>query len=249
MSDNMIDKLKLLIEPFEEHLIEWRIQRSGIKDNKPWAIVVPYIKKAAIEDRLDIALGPQNWKCKYTEGPCDGVLCGIYIKLDGEWVGKWDGADNTQIEAVKGGLTDSFKRSAMRWGIGRYLCYCKDDHFANIKANGKHRAEIKGKTGDHMYVNWDAPKLRLPSQTLPESATTKSKSTKKKVEPPKEESHPLGDPVTDFHKGIGKCKNLTQFKDWWEKEGNDLTKLMDNTCRDQAIIMKDEMKEAFLNNK
>src|SRR5690606_39028946 len=38
-----------------------------------------------------------------------------------EWVTKFDGAENTAVEAVKGGLSDSMKRAAAQWGIGRYL--------------------------------------------------------------------------------------------------------------------------------
>lgn len=32
-----------------------------------------------------------------------------------------DGAENTDIEPVKGGLSDAYKRAAVKWGIGRYL--------------------------------------------------------------------------------------------------------------------------------
>jgi hypothetical protein len=50
-------------------------------------------------------------------------LCGISIFCAerGEWVQKWDAAENTDIEPVKGGISDSFKRAAVLWGIGRYL--------------------------------------------------------------------------------------------------------------------------------
>jgi hypothetical protein len=247
MSDNIESKLKRLKEPLDEEALEWRVQRSGVKtkDNKeyPWILVVPYLKKIAIQDLLDEIIGPSGWRNEYQPGPDGGVICGIFIKIDGEWVGKWDGAPNTEFEKVKGGLSDSFKRASTCWGIGRYLYHCKEQ-FADINDNGVHYEEIKEKGTRKVLarVHWDNPKLIKP--------TTKSKSTKKKVEPPKEEaSHPLGDPVTDFHKGIGKCKNLTQLKDWWTKEGYGLTQLMDKDSSDKATIMKDEMKEAFLNNK
>ena len=34
---------------------------------------------------------------------------------------KTDGAENTDYEPVKGGLSDAMKRAASQWGIGRYL--------------------------------------------------------------------------------------------------------------------------------
>lgn len=48
-------------------------------------------------------------------------LCGISVKIDNEWVTKWDGAENTDIESVKGGISSSFKRAANMWGIGLEL--------------------------------------------------------------------------------------------------------------------------------
>ena len=54
------------------------------------------------------------------------MLCGISVRVDradgtADWVTKWDGADNSQVEAVKGGLSGSMKRAAVQWGVGRYL--------------------------------------------------------------------------------------------------------------------------------
>tara|TARA_R110000751_G_scaffold4223_2_gene20248 strand:- start:843 stop:1454 length:612 start_codon:yes stop_codon:yes gene_type:complete len=74
-----------------------------------------YLKIDAIEDRLDES--SPDWSCDYKQGPTGGLLCGITVG----GVTRWDGSENTQIEAVKGGLSDAFKRAARRWGIGRYL--------------------------------------------------------------------------------------------------------------------------------
>ena len=49
-------------------------------------------------------------------------MCRIYFKNDdGEWVWREDGADNTEVEAVKGGLSNAMKRAGAALGIGRYL--------------------------------------------------------------------------------------------------------------------------------
>lgn len=90
------------------------------------ARVVPYVTNRAIMDRLDQVCGPENWRNEYLPGPNGGLLCGISIRLvredhTAEWVTKWDGAENTQLEPVKGGLSASMRRAAVQWGIGRYL--------------------------------------------------------------------------------------------------------------------------------
>jgi len=152
--------LKKLKEPFASGDVEWRIQRSGVKNNKVWAMCLAYITSRAVMDRLDDVAGAENWRNEFKEGPHGGVLCGISIKLSDEWVTKWDGADNTDIEAVKGGLSGAMKRAAVLWGIGRYL-YNLDAGFAIVSDSGKFRAQTK----DKKSFKWSPP--ALPVWALP----------------------------------------------------------------------------------
>lgn len=104
--------------------LDWKPITVSRKTNK--GLAAAYITARAVQHRLDDVCGPENWKNEYAPGPAGGVICGISIRvtrLDGsaEWVTKWDGADNTDIEATKGGLSDSMRRAAVQWGIGRYL--------------------------------------------------------------------------------------------------------------------------------
>ena len=87
-------------------------------------------RERAIMDRLDKVCGVENWMNQFKEFK-SGLLCGISIRIDGEWITKWDGAQETQIEPFKGGLSDSMKRAAVQWKIGRYL-YKEKDHYATI---------------------------------------------------------------------------------------------------------------------
>lgn len=162
----LVPDLGRLKEPFPEADIEWRIQRSGIKNGKPWALVLAYITNRAIQDRLDDVCGPDSWQNEYRPAPLgEGVLCGIGIKLESGWVWKWDGAENTQFEAVKGGLSGSMKRAAVQWGIGRYL-YNLEAGFANFDENGRYRDKIKDdSTGKETWYKWNPP--QLPSWALP----------------------------------------------------------------------------------
>lgn len=146
--------LSELLVPFQPDDIEWRVQRYGVKNDKPWAFVIPYIQNRAIMDRLDTVCGPENWRNEFKDWHgSKSCLCGISIKTGDEWVTKWDGADDTDIESVKGGLSNAMKRAAVQWGIGRYLYSCGGG-WAVFSDKGKYDAKI-----DNHYYHWDPPGL------------------------------------------------------------------------------------------
>lgn len=160
------DKLIKLSEPFGDDDIEWRIQSAGRKGAKVWARVLCYLTNRAIQHRLDTVCGPGNWKNEYRElpnldGKSHGCLCGISIRVDGEWVTKWDGADNTATQPIKGGLSDSMKRAAVQWGMGRHL-YGIGDNFADIVSDRQHATYSSQVTidGSREYVHWNPPRLK-----------------------------------------------------------------------------------------
>lgn len=116
--------VKKLAEPFKASETEWRIQ--GVDQSRMRGMAVPYIDSRAIQRRLDDAVGSFGWRNEFKQWHENSQLCCISIlhtdeNGNKEWNDKWDGAENSKIEAVKGGLSDSFKRAAVLWGIGRYL--------------------------------------------------------------------------------------------------------------------------------
>ncbi|KAA6446997.1 Rad52/Rad22 family DNA repair protein [Bacillus swezeyi] len=111
------EKLK---KPFPEEDIEWRVLRTFKWGNKQKAVVVPYLENRAIQNRLDELFGPFGWENEFKEIH-QGVLCGIRIWFGDRAITKWDGADLTNFEKTKGGISNSMKRAAVEWGIGRYL--------------------------------------------------------------------------------------------------------------------------------
>ena len=162
---------KALAAPFPESDIEFRIQSCGDKKGTIWAICLAYVTNRAIMDRLDKVVGPDKWWNEYKEGPDKGVLCGLTIRVqvesevplalkEGGCITKWDGAENTDIESVKGGLSNAMKRAAVQWGIGRYL-YHLESGFATVTESGK----LRGKTKDNKYFKWNPP--ALPKWALP----------------------------------------------------------------------------------
>jgi hypothetical protein len=108
-----------LAEPFDPSDLEWR--PGATNADKTRALALTYITSRAVMDRLDEVVGPENWRDDFKPGPDGGLICGLSLRIDGEWITKWDGAENTDFEAVKGGLSDALKRAAVKWGIGRYL--------------------------------------------------------------------------------------------------------------------------------
>lgn len=164
------EDMKALTKPFPEDDIEWRLQSCGEKNGRIWGKVLAYITSRAVQDRLDEVCGPDNWQTSIRkEG--DAYLCTLSIRVthnDGsvEWISRTDGADSTDIEAVKGGISGSIKRAAVHFGIGRYL-YNLKENWANVSDNGK----FSGKTKEGKWFKWNPP--ALPSWALPENTQQK----------------------------------------------------------------------------
>jgi hypothetical protein len=95
---------------------------SEIKTRQgPGGRMLDYIDARFVMDRLDAAVGQENWQDKFEDLPNGSVRCGIGIRQADGWVWKWDVGDVSDIEPVKGAHSDAFKRAAVKWGIGRDL--------------------------------------------------------------------------------------------------------------------------------
>ncbi len=136
------EELIKLRAPTKDDEIEWRIQSSGKTNGKIWARIIPYIDARAVMDRLDHCVGPHRWQDSYSETK-NGFLCTISIYTKNGWVSKSDGADNTNIEPAKGGISGAFKRAGSRWGIGR-----------DLYSYGSEAAEVFEKQADDYSLNW-----------------------------------------------------------------------------------------------
>ncbi len=95
---------------------QWRVQEA-----KAYGVtVVPYIDARDVADRLDEVLGPENWQADYKQIK-QAVYCGIGVRVGDDWVWKWDAGAESNIEKEKGEASDSFKRAATKWRVGRFL--------------------------------------------------------------------------------------------------------------------------------
>lgn len=114
----MSDIFDALKAHFPVDSIHWRAQT--VTENGK-ALALAYLNARDVMDRLDAVVGPGNWQDYYDETPSGRVICKLTLIIDGQPVTKSDGAGATGMEGEKGGISDAFKRAAVKWGIGRYL--------------------------------------------------------------------------------------------------------------------------------
>lgn len=160
-----------LAAEFPRSAVSWRAQ--SVKKDGSSALALAYIDARDVMNRLDGVLGPANWKDRY-EFNGTTAICYLSIRVDGEWVEKADGAGATDVEAEKGQLSDAFKRSAVKWQIGRYL-YDVPAPWVPCKSyesdwNGKKKWVWQSWTGDP----WNFVKGLRPEPAPPSQATAEA---------------------------------------------------------------------------
>lgn len=173
--------LSRLAEPFPAEDIEWRVARAGQGTTGVWCKCLSYITARAISNRLDEVCGTENWQHQPpqfhevltgdSKNPKATAVCvGISIRIDGEWITKWDVAEPTDIEPVKGGFSGAMKRAGAQFGIGRYL-YHIEEAYAEVNTTGGkgwNWAKLPENKGGAEYY-WKPP--ALPSWALPKETT------------------------------------------------------------------------------
>lgn len=168
----MIDFSKLA-EPFPAEDIEWRVSRAGNGKKGIFCFVLAYITARAIQKRLDDVCGPANWR---NEEPRiidvngkTAFACGISVRVNDEWITKWDVAEPTNIEPAKGAFSGAMKRAGAQFGIGRYLYYLEETYADTSDDAPKgsrdwNYAKLPEKHGGTSYY-WKTP--TLPAWALP----------------------------------------------------------------------------------
>lgn len=137
--------------------IDCRIQSLYENKNGVGAVVLLYKDARVDMNILDETVGAMNWKRAH-ELIGDRLYCTISIRDENnEWVSKQDVGTESNTEKEKGQASDSFKRAAVNWGIGRELysapfIYIKlrDDEFFK-DSNGKLKTYSKFRVFDIEY--------------------------------------------------------------------------------------------------
>jgi len=164
--------LSKLADYFPAKDIEWRIRTAGRNDRGIWAKALAYVTARACQSRLDAVCGPERWRLEEPRplslGDRTGFACGlsIYVNDTLGWVTKFDTAELTQVEPLKGGWSSAVKRAAAAWGVARYL-YHLPESFAETspdRQDGWHWGSLPQKEGGGGFY-WRDP--TLPGWALP----------------------------------------------------------------------------------
>lgn len=208
----MTNIFEALAAPFPPDAVSWRV--GSTTGDKTKGMALAYIDSRDVQERFDAVVGPANWQRRH---PHVGgtTTCEIDVWCDERgWVTKTDGAGDTDVEAEKGSLSDSFKRAAVNWGVGRYL-YGLDAPWVELEPAGR---SFKIKKGEYA-------KLR---RVLTDYANGLSRS-------PQSEGETSG--ARDLAvKLLNACKSLDELKDVWTKNAKGWQELM--AARDFASVEK-----------
>jgi len=190
----MNELLALLSEPFSPEAIDWRVGATNSEKTK--GIALAYIQARPVMDRLDEVVGSENWTDTYVpiqdKNGTVGFICTLSLRIGGEWVAKTDGADTSDIEAIKGGISDAFKRAAVKWGVGRYL-YDLPNIWVPVETRGR------------SVVLKETPKL--PNWALPKKGRNPKQETSKTEVGPESKAELFEDDVNEIVEAQKAIKN------------------------------------------
>ena len=201
-----------LAQPFAPEDLEWRLQQT--EENGKWGLAIPYVTNRAIQARLDDVVGVDGWYNDYRPwhgaGKKEAQICGISIRFPEQgFITKWDGAEDSDIEPIKGGLSDSMKRAAVQWGIGRCL-YGMDAIFVDVEKRGRSWGIKKTERSklDKAYTDYLAKLKLMPAPAGGVQSTLTPKQTKEASAPAPDPNpapapvQPMPQPKTDGSAGI-----------------------------------------------
>ncbi|MFD2216600.1 Rad52/Rad22 family DNA repair protein [Metabacillus endolithicus] len=163
---------KELAAPFAPDEIEWRVSRVSVNSRGPQAIVVPYVSSRAIQNRFDNVVGWDRWENKIQQLPNGAFIQSISIRIgENQTITKCDGADPTNFEETKGGISSALKRTAVLFGVGRYL-YNLSEVWVEVHEKRKTDRDIytyhKDKKDQSKDVRGYFTPPTLPNWALPE---------------------------------------------------------------------------------
>jgi hypothetical protein len=216
-----------LTAPFTFDEIHIRPGMVSKKNPKQWKTQpMFYMDPRDVMDRLDRIVGVPNWACRYPPAGNGKTSCLIGIKIDGEWVEKGDGAGDTGTEGDKGAFSDSFKRAAVRWGIGRYLYGIGDAPWVLMEMY-----ESRGEMKANKVRADEMPKLRRFYDQMVGGKTVPNAS----VSPPDQavSNKDAREEYERIYRPLTQCNTLEDLKDW------------DNIFGEAAGALPEDLKESL----
>lgn len=160
-------------EPFDPKDVDFRVQgRANEQTGK--GQVVAYIDARAVQDRLDMVVGPGNWSFDWQPLVIDKgevmVAKGI-LTIYG--VSKADAGSASNFEQSLGAASHCFKRAAVHFGIGRYL-YNLGAAYVSVEKGGRIPQNV---------INELRAKLPRPNQQQRAAQTAQTAQTAQPTKP------------------------------------------------------------------
>lgn len=138
---NVDEMVKALRAPLPVDEIYWRV---GAKtQDKSRGLALAYMDARGVMNRLDEVFGVEHWQDAYVETPTNRIICTLSVRFTDEWIQKSDGAGMTDVEGEKGAISDALKRTAVKFGIGRYL-YHLPAVWVPIESYGRSHRIVRG---------------------------------------------------------------------------------------------------------
>lgn len=176
-----------LAAPFAPEDVSFRLQGNP-RDGKTSAVVVAYLDARNVQQRLDDVCDPDGWSFDWqpivTNNSAVLVAKGT-LTIAG--VSKSDVGDAGQTEPSKASVSDSLKRAAVLFGIGRYL-YDLPTMYAECEKHGAGWYMARGEE-DKLRTRYLRPASPATRREPPQTATDTSTPSQGTSQPSQTQTH------------------------------------------------------------
>ncbi len=241
-----------LTRPFRDEQIHYRVgatnankirRKTGNNKARPTSgLALGYIDQRDIYDRLDEVCGHDGWQNKPLDAGSGRLSCLIGIRVGEEWIWKGDGAGGRQAtqglseqDSNKGDFSDSLKRAAVAWGIGRYL-YDMKNQWVSLNTYGG--------IADGMRELLDRNHAMLAKGSMPPAIDMQSNVEQEK-KPSKADSRESFDRIITK---LRDCETPDDYNTAWNSVKPDVAALP-NDWQGEIIKERNEIKSRILDKK
>lgn len=224
--------------PVEE--FKWRIMRTYDTDNGVRASYAAYPDARVVSIHLDRLFTPAGWEDEYRINPDNrSVVCILRIRMGDEWIRKSDVGNVTDIEPMKGGFSDAFKRAAAKAGVGRNA-YEIPEIWGPVYSRGDKHFKPKTTDDGKPFDDWLVERAYDALGGVGPQAKEKPRPSEPEVadDAPVVEETPDSEAWTQFMETMTALKDegKGRVKTWWLENGDGTSKPSKDT--DEEALQK-----------